>query len=61
MNKIIKFHFSNDRVIAINLHQEHEDILKILDKQWFISFDPMTKKYTCVNLGKVIFIEVGDE
>lgn len=61
MNKIIKFHFSNDRVITVNLVQEHEDILKILNKQWFVDLDPMTKKYICINLGKVIFIEVCDE
>lgn len=61
MNKIIKFYFSNDRVITVNLHEENVDIFKIINKQWFVNLEPMTKKYTCINLGKVIFIEVCDE
>lgn len=61
MSKIIKFHFSNDRVITVNSHEENIDIFKIINKQWFVNLEPMTKKYTCINLGKVIFIEVCDE
>lgn len=61
MIKTIKFHFSNDKVITVKLDKEYEDILKILDKQWFVNIEPMIKKCTCINLDKVNFIEVCNE
>ena len=61
MSKIIKFHFSNDRVITVNSHEENIDIFKIINKQWFVNLEPMTKKYTCINLGKVIFTNLSQQ
>ena len=59
MNKIIKFHCLNDKVISINLNKENEDVSKIVEHKWFINIEPT--KIICINLDKVIFMEICDE
>lgn len=61
MNKIIKFHFENDKVISTILEKENENVEEIIKAKWFINIEHMTEKYVCINLDKVILIEVCDE
>lgn len=61
MNKIIKFHFENGKVISTILEKKNENVEEIINTKWFINIEHMAEKYICINLNKVIFIEVCNE